>query len=266
MSDIAPAEAVLATIGIEPILSREVERFTADKVRSAMGLQKRVWTLARKLAKGTLEPEVEAPELNYNRILRELTTPWDVQQITEMVAAFPPEMSGLMASFLPLASRAVAFMKSQFPVQVRQSVTGVQNVRPPDLAVGRFEVILGVINDPCSVFPLMVNGALLRRQVLAVQAIYPSFAMCVVESLREAITMEKARKQTYALSYAAELGIEKFLGTSTMPTALKQSLQEPPQPAPTPTDKRPSDGVESQRVRAEQNMTTAQRAAVPLHG
>jgi hypothetical protein len=132
--------------------------------------------------------------------------------------------------------------------------------------VGRFEVILGVINDPLAVFPLMVTGALLRRQVQAVRAIYPSIAQCILEALASALAEEKGRKASFHLDYAAQLGVEKFLGTSTMPQPLKQALQEPPQVAPATDDKTGPGGVQSQQLSAEQQMTQAQRAAVPLHG
>ena len=265
MSAIQPAEAVLATIGISPILSRRVERFTADKLRSAMTMEARIGRLARQLAKGTLDLKYDDSAVNYDRVLKDLTQPWDVEQVRQMVAAFPIEMDDVTAQFLPLASRAVAFMKSQFPVQVRQSVTGAFNVRPPHIAVGRFEVILGVIDDPLAVFPLMITGALLRRQVLAVQAIYPSIARCILEALYEAIVAEKARKVSFQLDYAAELGVEKFIGKSSMPQTLKDSLQTPAAPKPQQDDEKRSGGVQSQTATAEQQMTTAQRAAVPLH-
>ena len=131
MSAIRPAEAVLATVGIESILSRRVERFTAEKLRSAMTMGDRIGRLARQLAKGTLDMTYDDSGINYDRILKDLTQPWDADQVRQMVAAFPIEMDDVTAQFLPLASHAVEFMKSQFPVQVRQSVTGAVNVRPP---------------------------------------------------------------------------------------------------------------------------------------
>jgi hypothetical protein len=265
VSAINPAEAVLATIGIDSIISRRVERFTADKLRSASTMQDRIYRLARKLVTGKLDVEYTDAGVNYDRVLRDLTQPWDAEQVRQMVAAFPPEMDDVTSMFLPLASRAVMFIRSQFPVQVRQTLTGPINVQPPDVSVGRFEVILGVINDPLQVFPLMQTGALLRRQVLAVQAIYPSIAQCILEGLASALAAEKARKASFQLDYVIELGIEKFLGRSSMPLALKQSLQTPPAPRPLQDDEKASGGVQSQQATAEEQMTQAQRAAVPLH-
>ena len=124
---------------------------------------------------------------------------------------------------------------------------------------------MGVINDPLSVFPLMETGALLRRQVLAVQAIYPSIAQCILEALYSALVAEKARKASFQLDYAVELGIEKFIGKSSMNQTMKQALQTPPMPKPQQANEKRDNGVESQTATAEQQMTTAQRAAVPLH-
>jgi hypothetical protein len=111
----------------------------------------------------------------------------------------------------------------------------------------------------------MVTGALLRRQVLAVQAIYPSIAKCILEALASALVAERSRKKSFHLDYAAQLGVEKFLGKSTVPQSLKQALQAPSTPMPVPDDKRPAGGAEGQQATAEQQMTTSQRAAVPLH-
>src|SRR5580704_13683299 len=81
-------EAILAEIGIRPLLTQKVETIRAPEWERIGRMDRIVQGLARDLAKGQLDRS-SFPAVNYDRMLDALSAPIDPTQISAMVEQFP---------------------------------------------------------------------------------------------------------------------------------------------------------------------------------
>ncbi len=209
---INPGELALATIGVSALIKGDVPKQGIGRLKEMARLPAQIDTLASKVADGTLEYSSTARAHDYKQLLSKLAKPLPSDAIVSLVAKFPHEASDIAGSFVIAAQQALTKIRDLFPVSVYKSFVGPVNLVPNDLAVWQFMSQLDVLNDPLRVFSLMATGALLKRQVDAVRAVYPTLSDAIDSALYRAIVADKAKKASYQLPPRSEIGVAVWLG------------------------------------------------------
>lgn len=260
---IDPVESALAVIGVEPILSREVEKVRLSDVREMEGLTKRVYAEAKRVVDGE-KSSVPLTAVNYKKMLKLLTDGFDQGQLEAMVAAFPASLHEISADFLIKAQQVVKLLQNLYPVATKQTLLGPENILPPALAIRKFAVALDVLNDPMRVFAHIACGSLLKAQATVVKEVYPSFSESLEDAFREAGENAKAKKQSFQLPGLATIGLQAWKGlprvsprlTSRLQNNFKQAAEEKDKPS-----NQASGGENS--VLAKEAMTNTQKGLYP---
>ena len=224
-------EAILATIGVRPLLTREVERIRAPQWREIGRIEQTVTKRAQELARGTLERLDSYPEVDYQSALKAFATPPEPAQIEAMLVDIP--MPAVMP-FLTAAARAYNFLRGQYPIAVEHTVFGDVQLEPGQFALGMFEDLLEAVDRPLSLFNMAETGRITTKQAAAVQAVYPSLYNEMTVSLVLACMDEKAKKQSWEPDF--ERGMSVLLGIPGIDPNLRTQLMAPPpaEPAPKP--------------------------------
>jgi hypothetical protein len=257
-------EAAMAVIGVQPIVSRNVERFTKGKWNEADALGRRIQSAARDVCDGTMSTKIPLGSVNYNVILKDLTEPFNEAQLVEMVAQFPPELHELSSAFIMKAQEVVGSLRQILPIAEHKTIAGSHVVPPSQMQLRRFVSTLTVLDDPMRMFPLMAAGALLNTQTISVRKIYPSISRAIDEALQEAIEASKARKKSYELPPRAEIGVGAWRGNpqvdkklhTVLQGGLEQAAQDRQNAKPQPSSAQTS-------VAAKEALSPGQRANYP---
>ena len=222
---ITPSEALMATIGIKPVISRSVERVTLAQLREAQVINKKVTKLAKGVVNGDLDTEY-SDGLDYETVLNDLAKGFQIRQVQQMLAAFPAKYRSLAAGFTMLASSLATELQKMYPISNYSTVSGFINQKPSDLAYWSFVNVLEVLNDPLQVFPLMASGALLRKEAQAVRLVYPSLSQAIDQALFRATASAQAEKKSFVeLDANAEIGIKAWFGKAPIPPGLIHNMQ-----------------------------------------
>lgn len=226
---IAPHEAVLASVGMRPIISGEVEQITPDQWAHARDLPYEINKAAHALVAGTLEgPRKDSPP-GYGALLHDLAQPFDEEQVRAMIGTFPEPLMTAAPMFVMLAARAFTALAELLPKSVVTSLShGMQNVRPSDRALDKFNQLFDVLDDPLEALRLAGHGRLFPPQVAALKATYPTVMDYMRAAVAKEIALARGDSPSFHLSRAAEIGIEKLLGVDTTPAALRTLLRSLP--------------------------------------
>lgn len=231
MTPIAPAEALLAVIGVRPIISHRIEVITPAQWTRAEGITDECDAIAVKMVRGELDSLTinDFERIDYSATLRDLSTPYVPEQVEAMLMNIPLGFEGLHAAFEQLAKKAFDFLYSQFPITLRKAVGADNNTKPPRRLVSRFESLLWLMDNPLGVFNLMGNATLSRQQLDGMHAIYPTLCQQIEnESLPDAVENERIAKPRFQLERRAEAGVKRFLGRLDVAPELRQLLQAKP--------------------------------------
>jgi hypothetical protein len=239
--DIEPGEAIVAVVGVRPLLTKKVERITAPMWREISRLGIRVQRLAQQLARGSLDKTDAYPSIDYTPTLHAFTQPPDPVQIEAMLQDIPIRAA---LPFLVCAARAYNNLRGSFPICVERTVFGVNQLDPSDIALGMFEDLLEAVDRPLAVFDMVASGRLTTRQASLMQTVYPTLyneiAMAVVDRCLD----EKAANATWEPEF--QRGLAVLLGVPGVDPQLRAALATPP-----PTDPQPQPaGRTSRSVRA----------------
>lgn len=228
MSDINPAEALLAIIGVRPIISHRIEEITPQEWRNVDNIQSIIRAQAERMVKNELEDRVrDFDPIMYQKTLGELTQPYKASQVEAMLHQLPPFFTPFLDDFMALSRKTFQYLYQHFPIQVRQSVAGPSNVKPAGRLINKFESLLYILDNPIEVFTLMNEGRLLSYQVEGLKAIYPSVYDYMERSIRSALGDEKVQDKKFQLARKIEFGVQMFLGKSSISDSLKKILQTP---------------------------------------
>ena len=263
MDPLDPTEAVLAIIGVRPIVSKAVERFTMSKWHEMDALPRRIHDAARSLVTGTMSTKIPLGTFSYRATLDALSQPFDEDQLTEMASKFPPAMHEVTGAFLLKAKAVRAALLAILPISERKTLSGSNIVPPSQMMLRRFVSTLTVLDDPMRVFPLMAAGALLNTQTISLRTIFPSLSKVVDEAIQESIEAEKTRKKSFELPPRAEIGISSWLGRPQVDRKLHVALQGALADAQQSHDNPPKPSASSTSVAAKEALSPAQRAAYP---
>lgn len=250
MMPLAPAEALLAVIGMRPIISHRIEQITPDQWKRAGEVAGDCDAIAIRMVRGELDSLTvnDFERIDYSHTLRDLTTPYVPEQVEAMLSSIPLGLEGLHAEFEALAKKAFDFLYSQFPIALRKAVGADNNTAPPRRLISRFESLLWLMDNPMGVFNLIQNATLTKQQLDGMHALYPTLCQHVEnESIPDALENERIGKPRFQLQRHAEAGVKRFLGRIPVAPELNKVLQAPPPDSQKPSAP-PRPGVLSTRT------------------
>jgi hypothetical protein len=217
-------EAILAVVGVRPLLTAKVEKITGPEWEQIGKLDRTIYKLARDLARGQLDRST-FPAINYDRSLAALTSTPDQAQIQGMVDQFPVELHDATTAFLGQSARALNYLRTKFPVSRYVTVFGNVNLSPSFCAIDEFEDLLEVVDRPLSIFAMVDEGRLTSDMALAMQTVYPGLYVAIVKAIVTRVVLEKARTKDYDPSF--EHGAAVLLAVPGLDPGLRQLLQTP---------------------------------------
>ncbi len=233
---IDPAEALLAVIGVRPIISHAIERIAPKDLARAVALPDELKSEALKMCRGE-QPDLtwnDFDRVDYASTLRDLSTPYLPQQVEQMIASIPPgSIEGIQAAFISLSDKTFNYLYSQLPIVLRKSAAGDNNVMPPQRLVSRFEALLWALDNPIGVFGLMQNATLTHQQLDGLHAIYPTLVAHISDvSLPDAVEDMRIERPRFQFKRQTEQGVRRFLGRLPMAPELSKVLQAVPDTKP----------------------------------
>ncbi len=226
-----PAQALLASIGVRPIISHRIERITPAQWKAAGDIADKSDEIAKLMVGGKLDSltVLDFDRIDYSATLQGLTQPYLPQQVEAMLHHIPPGLDGLQMSFMALAKKTYDYLYSQLPIVLRKSVAGNNNIAPPRRLVSKFESLLWALDNPLGVYNLMQNATLTSQQNDGLHAIYPSLCQHMGdESIPNAIEDERAKRPRFQLQRHTEQGVRRFLGRLPINPELGAILQAAP--------------------------------------
>jgi hypothetical protein len=229
---IEPAEALLAAIGVRPIISHAIEKITDGQWHDVANAQDICDTMAKEMCAGTLASYtyVDFDRIDYDQTLRDLSTAYEPQQVEQMLSHIPLSVPGLAGSFMALADKTFQYLYSQFPIMLRESVAGNNNIKPSRSLLNRFEALLWVLDHPLGMFNLTQDATLTQGQLDGLTTVYPSIVNYVREvSIPDAVEEARTSKPGFQFTRATEQGVRKLLGRVPLPPELQQIMQQLPQ-------------------------------------
>lgn len=233
---IDPVDAMLAVIGMSPIVTHEIEQISEEKWLRARDLEFEINKRAHELVTGGLAdvPTPDPPRAPYMRTLRDLTTPYKPGQVERMLDSLPPQMDSLRGQFLMAAQKAFMYLGSQLPRQAASGAAGWTQLRPPERLFDRFLSQMLVLDDPLSVFPLAAAGRLLASQVGTLRAVLPTVLDHMQAATRRELDAARARNPMFQLPYKVDVGTQRLLGKDVTSAGLRRLLAAPPPQPPQP--------------------------------
>lgn len=229
LPEIDPVEALIAVVGIEAIASREVEKMRVADVERVRTYPKILLARARAMTRGEL-PRFTVDTYDHAKLLKDLTRPWDEEQLLKTVEPLPPEFDPLIPLFVVRSQQLVEQLRNAIPNLVSKSLLGITDYEPSKAAAHRFGELLEVVIDPLRVIDRMAAGALLKSQVEAVRSYFPGIAgaidLAIVEVISdEAVTKAGARDRGFFLPEATKRGMNRWFGDAATSPALATALQ-----------------------------------------
>lgn len=183
MQVIDRGEALLAIVGMRPVLDRSLTYITVEQRERARRIQTRVELLAAQLINGTLSGDDAPTPVDYDDLLFKLTEPPTPEELEKMIRSLPGEDHDDASAFLAAAGNAYRYLQANLPIVVKRNLLGAENLPPSDLALTTFEFLLEVIDKPLATFDIMATGALLRSQGNALKACYPTLHQAMVQAI-----------------------------------------------------------------------------------
>jgi hypothetical protein len=226
---ISQAEALLAVLGMRPIISHAIESIGEAEWRRVLSIEADIDDAARALVLGKSKPVPEAKGVDYMSTLRDLSTAYQPHQVEAMLSKLPAWFSDNAGAFLMLAQKAFSYLGSQLPRQVKVSLAGPENLpRVPTRLLDTFLSLLEVLDDPLRALALAGNAQLLGSQIKALDLVFPSVTDYMRKAVAREVTAARARSAGFKMPYHAEMGAEKLIGQDLTSPVLRHILAVPP--------------------------------------
>lgn len=225
-ANIDPAECILAVVGIRPLLTDAVERITRPMWNEIGHLDRTIHEQAQALADGRLDRSKAYPQIDYESTLKAFSAPPKPAQIEAMLRDVPP---GQDLPFMAAAARAYNYLRGQYPICVERTVFGVNQLEPGQFALGAFEDLLEVVDQPLSVFGMIESGRFTTKQAAAMQAVYPTLYPEIAIEVVGACMAKKGDQPSWEPDFGR--GISVLLGIPGVDPGLRAALAAS-QPAP----------------------------------
>jgi hypothetical protein len=264
MSSIDPVESLLAVVGLQPFITKKLDKVTAVQMHEAADYNKLVSKLSKEVVSGEFARRMPAVGINYQKMLTDLSEKATDAELQEMLSKFPMQLHHLIGELAAKVQQMLDFLRGIFPVQTRTTILEETNILPSALAIQKFAVLFDVLDSPIRVFNHIANGSLLTSQAQVVRQLYPTIAKAIDDSLTESMDREKTQSKSFRLPVLVNIGIGKFRGLQSVPVDLQQRMQanfaqaKQQQGKPSPPA---GQGVNS--VAAKESLTNTQRASFP---
>ena len=230
MNPVDVGEALLAAIGVRPVISHAIEQITPAQWNTAATISQKCDDFAVQLVDSKLATMTynDFDRIDYSATLRDLSTPYLPAQVEAMMMHIPVTLPNVSTAFAPLAQKTFQYLYSQFPILLRESVAGNNNIAPPRSLMNRFECLLWLLDNPLGVFNLIAGATLTTHQLDGFRAIYPTLYQYIVDdSIPDAIENKRIEKPKFQFTRQTEQGVRKFFGRLPLPPGLNQILQTP---------------------------------------
>jgi hypothetical protein len=219
-----PAEALLTITGVGLLTGERKADISTDEIKRAAVLADTIEMKAKATFNQSLDSRAPAP-INFRRSLRQLSSIQDHGKHADRMERFPSGYTRLGISYNILLHQLQAEILKMMPVQTWQGIGGTETAPPSDLKFWKFLSILQVIDEPLTVFRLIANGQLLKKQALAVKAIYPSVAEAITTALTTCWISHKAVKADYRPNWILNKGLAAWFEGSPMPPDMLRRAQ-----------------------------------------
>jgi len=209
---IDPAELLLATIGLTPIIKNDVPKIGVAKLKEAADLPARLKELAQQAIAGTLKfPKIPRPT-DYKFLLDRLSAPMAAGEVETIGKDFPKEETDLAGPFMIYVQHAYGVVKDLFPIAAVQSYAGPKNITPTSDRIFQFYNEYSVLDDPTRVFALISSASLLKRQAAALRQLYPTLSAAIDSALTSAIQDAITGRPGHRLTARVEAGLKAWKG------------------------------------------------------
>jgi hypothetical protein len=226
LKPIDPIEALIAAIGVYPVLDREPGKVRMAKIHEARDISAKVETLAKQLAADELQ-EIPVDEVNYRAVLAKLIEEkFTIDRGTDIAALFPSQASGEATKYLIAIGDIIKTLAKKFPIPVYTTFAGSSTMVPSDVATWRWASLLQVMDSPLDVFPLIATGALTSNQAKAVRQAFPTLTQAIDSALQQAVEAARAKDKTYELPSRAEFGMRIWLDRPRYSPAMMKTFQD----------------------------------------
>jgi hypothetical protein len=225
MSDIDPAEALLATIGVRGFIYRDVPTVTKEHVARMVGLSATVERLARELCRGELKG-VALSDLPYDKTLRDLYEEYQPKELEAIQRALSKNVAELEPAVMAKVGDVVAFLRGIFPRHSFAQLEGQEQLAPDEYEICSFTSVLDALDDPLLVFRGMSNASVLLAQVAAVRNLYPTLSVAIDETVTDTPLTMRAAKASFRIDWNTEIGINKWLGNPPVDPELSALLMQ----------------------------------------
>lgn len=210
----------MATVGLRPIISRDVETIGVRKLNQMHTLPERLYKDIERVVNGE-EPEYSVTYYDYRETLKDLYQDWDIEQVQKMVDQFPDDFQVAGSALFIRSQEIIQLMIKEYPATMYQTVVGKDRLAPNDTRMFKFINVLEMLDQP-ECLPYYIHcGGLLQSQVKAMRAVYPTMSEFVDAALFQAITKARANDDNFQLNVATEHGVKAFWGR---PPVSDQSL------------------------------------------
>lgn len=195
---ILASSGVLAAIRPGPVKATKALLAKADKLPARARAK-----LVEAIAQEKPGPDKGLPPLDYDEMLAILPVPLvnpdgtptleGQRRLEENVAGWPDQT--LANEYAGALGTAWGYLQSVFPIETIEHLTGIENVRPPEVAVTRFRRALAVVDDPLSVIDRLASGELLSAEVASLKAAYPAICQLLQSLAIEVLIDETAKRR-----------------------------------------------------------------------
>jgi len=204
MSNIDPAEATLAVVGIDSILDGSFKRITEKQRKRIDKLDEEIRSRAKSMIRAGLAPSFSLPP-DYFELLDQLTKSKTFGEVEKMTLGLPIQVAtGVKA----LVSNIYSFLQTQVPRNSVKTIAGGKVLTANDPDYFRFHWVYSVIRDPVSVTNLISAGALFRSQADAVNMFFPSVSAAIDEAIDDEIPNARAKEKDFEVPFDSDIGLK----------------------------------------------------------
>ena len=213
-SGIDSGERAAGVLGAKCVVTKEIEKVTAEQRKRINDLEAEISGLAKSLCAGTLKTTWPAAPA-YKWLDKNLARGFDVEQVQAMISTLPPETQ---LPYMAVAQKQFDFLREAFPRASRETLYGPVAMPADIVAQHRFAGLWRVIDSPLYVFELMAGSALLRNQAQSVRLVFPTLSTAIDNALEDAMADARAKDSEWEMPWKADAGVRDWRG---MPTLLK---------------------------------------------
>lgn len=249
-SEINPAEALMAVMGLGPALGDEMPRVSAAILLDAARLPRTIAKLAKECVCGEMPSfRIRVRQHSWKKLHEVLGKPVPAHVLESIQMSFPANASEMANLYQTQVQNVHGHLAATLPVQEIQTFTGPKFHEPDDLSTFGFWSVLNLLADPLSVFGLVSNAAILEDQIAPFKDNFPTLFQAVNQALWDALAAEEVADQEYRTPYVVQQGLGVWLGRRTV--AYDPEHGEPP---PEPPQKiravKPGPGLSTSNQRA----------------